>query len=93
MHKIITTIGFLIFSSNVLASDIEPNGHLIDECWLSISKLEEMFVVYDDINDFNPAIHVHLSRMNMLINMLSFCSESGLLPMEGSMLDKNKTNK
>ena len=87
MKKIITVIGFLVFSSNVSASDLEPNGHLIDECWQSFAKLEEMFVTYNELNDFNPAIHVHLSRMNMLINMLSFCSESGLLPMKESKLN------
>ncbi len=49
-----------------------------------------MFMAYDDLSDLNPSIHVHIARMNMLINMVSFCSESGLMPMTGTVIDKLK---
>ncbi len=36
-------------------------------------------MVYDDLSDLNSPIHVHIARMNMLIKMVSFCSEGDLM--------------
>ena len=72
------------------ASILEPNNQLYDECHTSLRKLEQMFMAYDDLSDLNPSIHVHIARMNMLINMVSFCSESGLMPMTETVIDKLK---
>ena len=81
-------LGFL--TTPAAASVLKPNNQLYDECHSSLNKLEQMFTVYDDLLDLNPSIHVHIARMNMLINMVSFCSESGLMPMTGTVIDKLK---
>ena len=81
--------GFLI--TLVTASALEPNNQLYDECHSSLKKMEKMFVTYNDLSDLNPSIHVHIARMNMLINMVSFCSESGLMPMTETVIDKLKS--
>ena len=81
-------LGFL--TTPAAASSLEPNNQLYDECHSSLKKLEQMFVTYDDLSDLNPSIHVHIARMNMLINMVSFCSESGLMPMTETVIDKLK---
>ena len=81
-------LGFL--TTPATASSLEPNNQLYDECHTSLQKLEQMFMVYDDLSDFDPSIHVHIARMNMLINMVSFCSESGLMPMTETVIDKLK---
>ena len=81
-------LGFFI--TPVTASSLEPNNQLYDECHTSLRKLEQMFMAYDDLSDLNPSIHVHIARMNMLINMVSFCSESGLMPMTETVIDKLK---
>ena len=80
--------GFLITPAT--ASILELNEQLYDECHTSLRKLEQMFMAYDDLSDLNPSIHVHIARMNMLINMVSFCSESGLMPMTETVIDKFK---
>jgi hypothetical protein len=81
-------LGFL--TTPTAASILEPNNQLYDECHTSLRKLEQMFMAYDDLSDLNPSIHVHIARMNMLINMASFCSESGLMPMTETVIDKLK---
>ena len=81
-------LGFL--TTPAAGSSLEPNNQLYDECHSSLKKLEQMFVNYDDLSDLNPSIHVHIARMNMLINMVSFCSESGLMPMTETVIDKLK---
>ena len=81
-------LGFFI--TPAAASILAPNDQLYDECHNSLRKLEQMFMAYDDLSDLNPSIHVHIARMNMLINMVSFCSESGLMPMTETVIDKLK---
>ena len=81
-------LGFL--TTPAATSIPEPNDQLYDEFYTSLRKLEHMFMVYDDLSDLNPSIHVHIARMNMLINMVSFCSESGLMPMTETVIDKLK---
>ena len=78
--------GFLI--TPVTASILEPNDQLYDECHTSLQGLEQMFMAYDDLSDFDPTVHLHIARMNMLINMVSFCSESGLLSMTGTVFNE-----
>lgn len=78
------------FTTPASASILEPNNQLYDECHTSLRNLEKMFMAYDDLSDFDPAIHVHIARINMLINMVSFCSESGLMPMTETVIDKLK---
>ncbi len=85
---VIMMLGFFI--TPAATSGLEPNNQLYDECHTSLEKLEQMFVTYDDLSDLNPSIHVHIARMNMLINMVSFCSESGLMPMTETVIDKLK---
>ena len=85
---VIMMVGFL--TTPAAASILEPNNQLYDECHTSLRKLEQMFMAYDDLSDLNPSIHVHIARMNMLINMVSFCSESGLMPMTETVVDKLK---
>jgi hypothetical protein len=85
---VVMMLGFLITPAT--ASILEPNDQLYDECHTSLRKLEQMFMVFDDLSDFDPSIHVHIDRMNMLINMVSFCSESGLMPMTETVIDKLK---
>ena len=63
---------------------------LVDECIFATVKLEEMFLADDMMNDFNPSISTHISKMQMLVDMVSFCSVSGLTPMTESMVDKLK---
>ena len=72
------------------ASSLEPNKQLHDECHTSLQGLEQMFMAYDDLSDFDPTVNLHIARMNMLINMVSFCSESGLLPMTGTVFNEPK---
>ena len=72
------------------ASILEPNDQLYDECHTSLQGLEQMFMAYDDLSDFDPTVHLHIARMNMLINMVSFCSESGLLPMTRAVFNELK---
>ena len=84
----VVMLGFFI--TPAAASSLEPNNQLYDECHTSLQKLEQMFMVYDDLSDLNPSIHVHIARMNMLINMVSLCSESGLMPMTETVIDKLK---
>tara|TARA_B100000575_G_scaffold61206_1_gene46594 strand:- start:9 stop:296 length:288 start_codon:yes stop_codon:yes gene_type:complete len=84
----VVMLGFFI--TPAAASILEPNDQLYDECHTSLRKLEQMFMVYDDLSDLNPSIHVHIARMNMLINMVSLCSESGLMPMTETVIDKLK---
>ena len=79
-----------LFTTPAAASILEPNNQLYDECHTSLRNLEQMFIAYDDLSDLNPSIHVHIARMNMLINMVSFCSESGLMPMTETVIDKLK---
>ena len=81
---------FGFFITPVTASSLKPNNQLYDECHSSLKKLEQMFVTYDDLSDLNPSIHVHIARMNMLINMVGFCTESGLMPMTETVIDKLK---
>ena len=85
---VIMMLGFFI--TPAAASILEPNNQLYDECHTSLRNLEKMFMAYDDLSDLNPSIHVHIARMNMLINMVSFCSESGLMPMTETVIDKLK---
>ena len=72
------------------ASSLKPNKQLHDECHTSLQGLEQMFMAYDDRSDFDPTVHLHIARMNMLINMVSFCSESGLLPMTRAVFNELK---
>ena len=81
-------LGFL--TTPAAGSSLEPNNQLYDECHTSLQGLEQMFMAYDDRSDFDPTVHLHIARMNMLINMVSFCSESGLLPMTRAVFNELK---
>jgi hypothetical protein len=85
---LVTMLGLM--SASQVALGRQSNGHLYDECHSSLTELEQMFSSYESLTDFNPKIHTHLARMNMLINMVSFCSESGLMPMTETVNNKVK---
>ena len=90
MQKIITVLGFLVLNSAANAGPTQVDGNLVDECIFATVQLEEMFLADDMMNDFNPSISTHISKMQMLVDMVSFCSVSGLTPMTESMVDKLK---
>ena len=50
-------LGFL--TTLAAASIPEPNDQLYDECHTSLRKLEQMFMVYDDLSDLNPSSMVN----------------------------------
>ena len=91
MKRFLSVVMILdFFTTPAAASSPEPNNQLYEKCYTSLKKLEKMFMAYDDLSDLNPSIHVHVARMNMLINMVSFYSESSLMPMRETVIDKLK---
>ena len=46
-------LGFLTTPAATLIP--EPNDQLYDEFYTSLRKLEQMFMVYDDLSDLNPS--------------------------------------
>ena len=46
-------LGFL--TTPAATSVPEPNDQLYDEFYTSLRKLEQMFMVYDDLSDLNPS--------------------------------------
>ena len=46
-------LGFL--TTPAAASILETNDQLYDEFHTSLRKLEQMFMVYDDLSDLNPS--------------------------------------
>jgi hypothetical protein len=79
-----------IYSAANAQSDTEVNGSLEDECVVSILQLEEAFIVDEyDKGKFNPfSSSDDVMRMRMLIEMISMCSQNGLLPGTESVLDQ-----
>ncbi len=50
---VIMMLGFL--KTPAAASIPEPNDQLYDKFHISLRKLEQMFMVYDDLSDLNPS--------------------------------------
>ena len=91
MRILFSTILILIaYSAAHAQSDTEVNGSLEDECVISILQLEEAFIVDEyDKGKFNPfSSSDDVMRMRMLIEMISMCSQNGLLPGTESVLDQ-----
>jgi len=82
MRILFSTILILIaYSAAHAQSDTEVNGSLEDECVVSILQLEESFITDEyDKGKFNPfSSSDEVMRMRMLIEMVSMCSQNGLL--------------
>lgn len=89
MKLIIATILLLTACSTAYGeANTEVNGDLEDECFVSIIQLEEAFIKDSAIKPLDPTEGIHIARMQMLIDMLSLCTENYLLPGSETMLDK-----
>ena len=64
------------------------NGDLTDECLVSFAQLEEAFIKDETRKGFNPfASGDEIARVRMLINMVSMCRQTGLLPGTENLID------
>ena len=92
MMRILFSAIFMLtaYSAAHAQSDTQVNGSLEDECVVSILQLEEAFITDEyDKGKFNPfSSSDDVMRMRMLIEMVSMCSQNGLLPGTESVLDQ-----
>jgi hypothetical protein len=69
-------------------SNTQVNGDLTDECLVSFVQLEEAFIKDETSKGFNPfGSSDDIARMRMLIDMVSMCSQNGLLPGTENLFD------
>ena len=69
-------------------SNTQVNGDLTDECLVSFIQLEEAFIKDETSKGFNPfGSSDDIARMRMLIDMVSMCSQNGLLPGTENLFD------
>ena len=72
-------------------SHTQVNGDLTDECLVSFVQLEELFIKDETSKGFNPfGSGDDIARMRMLIDMVSMCSQNGLLPGTENLIDMIK---
>ena len=72
-------------------SNTQVNGDLTDECLVSFVQLEEAFIKDETSKGFNPfGSGEDIARMGMLIDMVSMCSQNGLLPGTENLFDVYK---
>ena len=72
-------------------SNTQVNGDLTDECLVSFVQLEEAFIKDETSKGFNPfGSSDDIARMRMLIDMVSMCSQNGLLPGTENLFDMIK---
>ena len=72
-------------------SNTQVNGDLTDECLVSFVQLEEAFIKDETSKGFNPfGSGDDIARMRMLIDMVSMCSQNGLLPGTENLFDMIK---
>ncbi len=69
-------------------SNTQVNGDLTDECLVSFVQLEEASIKDETSKGFNPfGSSDDIARMRMLIDMVSMCSQNGLLPGTENLFD------
>ncbi len=92
MRLIILFILFLTACSTAYGqSNTQVNGDLTDECLVSFVQLEEAFIKDETSKRFNPfGSGDDIARMRMLIDMVSMCSQNGLLPGTENLIDMIK---
>ena len=60
MKRFLLVLMMLGFLTTPAATSIpEPNDQLYDEFYTSLRKLEQMFMVYDDLSNLNPSSMVN----------------------------------
>ena len=89
MRLLILFILFLAACSTAYGqSNTQVNGDLTDECLVSFVQLEEAFIKDETSKGFNPfGSSDDIARMRMLIDMVSMCSQNGLLPGTENLFD------
>ena len=92
MRLLILFILFLTACSTAYGqSNTQVNGDLTDECLVSFVQLEEAFIKDETSKGFNPfGSSDDIARMRMLIDMVSMCSQNGLLPGTENLIDMIK---
>ena len=85
---VVALIGALVTVQANSQSKTQVNGDLTDECFVSFVQLEEAFIQDESDKSFNPfGSGDDIARMRMLIDMVSMCSQNGLLPGTENLLD------
>ena len=81
-------IGTLVAVQANSQANTQVNGDLTDECLVSFVQLEEAFLQDESDKSFNPfGSGDDVARMRMLIDMVSMCSQNGLLPGTENLID------